>query len=48
MRELTESEVALIGGGEMQGTEGPGCTEPWPTADGRFCLLPLTPLLLGL
>ena len=43
MRELNEEEAALIGGGEMQGPEGQGCTEPWPAPGGAFP--PLAPWL---
>jgi hypothetical protein len=46
MRELNKQEVAAIGGGEMQGPGGEGCTEPRQTDGWTFHVLPLTPLLL--
>ena len=43
MRELNEAETALIGGGEMQGPEGQGCTEPRQLPGGLFYFPPRAP-----
>ena len=40
MRELSEEETALITGGEMQGPNGEGCTEPRQNGPYYIVILP--------